>query len=405
MRIPFITLATLVIYFAVFAKSQIIQGPLPPPPQPPQPPPESDINIENPKSKSNEEKKSVLEENVESGAAETGDLYDFSFQSSAIKIVKAPDLSQEKEAKKVSEMISDLLESHGKWIEKMESEIEEIDNNVIAENEEIEVELTPEELEAQNLYESAMAILNKTRGDKIAGHTVLYQAAQKGHPLAKAKISWSQVVGNPLELNIEAAKKEFLELAKTGLPSAHMGLGFMYAAGIGFNVSQSKALVHYTMAALGDNTWAQMALGYRYWAGVSVPNSCEKALDFYRRVAAKVAAEVTFSGGAAVHRIRLLDEVENSGLSSGILDNDLIEYYQLLAEKGDVQAQLGLGQLHYQGGRGIALDHQKALEYFTQAANTGNPVAMAFLGKIYLEGSENIKADNDTAYKVCFIEF
>lgn len=51
------------------------------------------------------------------------------------------------------------------------------------------------------------------------------------------------------------------------------------------------------------------------------------------------------------------------------------------------------------GGRGIALDHQKALQYFTQAANAGNAVAMAFLGKIYLEGSENIKADNETALK------
>ena len=47
------------------------------------------------------------------------------------------------------------------------------------------------------------------------------------------------------------------------------------------------------------------------------------------------------------------DEIENGGFTSGILDNDLIEYYQLLAEKGDVQAQVGLGQLYYQGGRGI----------------------------------------------------
>ena len=101
-----------------------------------------------------------------------------------------------------------------------------------------------------------------------------------------------------------------------------------------------------------------------------------------------------------MHRIRLLDEVENSGPSSGILDNDLIDYYQLLADKGDVQAQVGLGQLHYQGGRGIPLDHRKALNYFLPAANAGNAVAMAFLGKIYLEGSENIKADNDTAFKV-----
>lgn len=173
----------------------------------------------------------------------------------------------------------------------------------------------------------------------------------------------------------------------------------MYATGIGYNISQSKALVHYTMAAVGDNAFAQMALGYRYWSGVTVPNSCEKALDFYRKVATKVASEVTFSGGPAIHRVRLLDELENSGLSSGVLDNDLIDYYELLANKGDVQAQVGLGQLHYQGGRGIPLDHRKALSYFTPAANAGNAVAMAFLGKIYLEGSENIKADNETALK------
>jgi hypothetical protein len=40
-------------------------------------------------------------------------------------------------------------------------------------------------------------------------------------------------------------------------------------------------------------------------------------------------------------------------LKRWLQDNDLIEYYQLLAEKGDVQAQVGLGQLYYQGGRGI----------------------------------------------------
>ena len=54
----------------------------------------------------------------------------------------------------------------------------------------------------------------------------------------------------------------------------------MYAAGIRFNVSQAKALVSYTMAALEDNSWAQMALGYRYQAGVGVPNNCQTVLDF-----------------------------------------------------------------------------------------------------------------------------
>uniref|UniRef100_U5EUQ4 Putative extracellular protein sel-1 n=1 Tax=Corethrella appendiculata TaxID=1370023 RepID=U5EUQ4_9DIPT len=323
---------------------------------------------------------------------------DFSFSSSAIKIIKAPDLSQDKEGKKVHEMLNDLLASHGKLIEKIENELVEIEENYPV-NEEEPKELTVEELQAELIYTEAMTILNKTRSDKMQAYKLMLEAANKGHRLAKAHVAWSQLLGNPVEINIQSAKQIFTELAESGLPEAQMGLGFMYATGIGFNVSQAKALVYYTMAALGENTWAQMALGYRYWAGVGVPNSCETALDYYRKVATKVASEVTFSGGAAVHRIRLLDEIENSGPSSGILDNDLIDYYQLLADKGDVQAQVGLGQLHYQGGRGIPLDHRKALLYFSQAANAGNAVAMAFLGKIYLEGSENIKADNETAFK------
>lgn len=61
----------------------------------------------------------------------------------------------------------------------------------------------------------------------------------------------------------------------------------MYAAGIGVNVSQPKALIHLTIGALGNSTWGQMALGYRYWAGVTVPAACDKALYFYRKVATK----------------------------------------------------------------------------------------------------------------------
>lgn len=53
-----------------------------------------------------------------------------------------------------------------------------------------------------------------------------------------------------------------------------------------------------------------------------------------------VASDVSLTGGSAVQRIRLLDEVENPGSTSGMLEEDLIQYYQFLAEKGDVQAQV-----------------------------------------------------------------
>ena len=97
-----------------------------------------------------------------------------------------------------------------------------------------------------------------------------------------------------------------------------------------------------------------------------------------------MASEVSLSGGPVVQRIRLLEETENPNYSTGIMDKDLLDYYQMLADKGDVQAQVGLGTLHYQGGRGVELDSQKALHYFLNAADAGNPVAVAYLGKVSL---------------------
>ena len=56
----------------------------------------------------------------------------------------------------------------------------------------------------------------------------------------------------------------------------------------------------------------------------------------------------------------------------------------LTARLSPTPYQVGLGQLHYQGGRGVERDHQRAYDYFVQAADAGNPNAMAFLGKVSL---------------------
>lgn len=54
-----------------------------------------------------------------------------------------------------------------------------------------------------------------------------------------------------------------------------------------------------------------------------------------------MAEEVSSTGGSVVQRVRLYDEIESQGLQSGLLDEDLIQYYRFLADKGDVQAQVG----------------------------------------------------------------
>ena len=44
--------------------------------------------------------------------------------------------------------------------------------------------------------------------------------------------------------------------------------------------------------------------------------------------------------------------------------------------------QIVLGQLYYQGGRGVEVNHEMALHYFVTAAESGNANAYAYLGKV-----------------------
>lgn len=147
---------------------------------------------------------------------------EFSYQGSAIKIIKAPDFTQEKEAQKMTEMLSTLVNSHAKLIKKLEDEIEEMDGSIASLGEQPVQVQTQEELELEMLYESAMKILNRTRSDKAEGFALLKQAADKGHPKAQAKIAWAQLMGNHVEMDFNAARETFLHLAESGLPDAHM---------------------------------------------------------------------------------------------------------------------------------------------------------------------------------------
>lgn len=193
---------------------------------------------------------------------------------------------------------------------------------------------------ARDLYNAALQMLNSTTPNRHKAWDTMIKAADLGNSDAQVKVAFAKLAGIYFPQDPEAAKEVFVKLADSGHPQAQFGLGFLYATGTLVNSSQSQALLYYTFAAFGGSPWAQMALGYRYWSGTGVATSCEKALDYYRRVAQTVAEEVSFSGGTSLQRIRLQDEVESGGYSSGIMDNDLIEYYQLLAEKGDVQAQV-----------------------------------------------------------------
>jgi hypothetical protein len=53
-----------------------------------------------------------------------------------------------------------------------------------------------------------------------------------------------------------------------------------------------------------------------------------------------VSSKMTSASGQLVQRIRLYDEEEHPTQNNIMIDEDLVQYYQLLADRGDAQAQV-----------------------------------------------------------------
>ncbi|EFP05318.1 CRE-SEL-1 protein [Caenorhabditis remanei] len=265
----------------------------------------------------------------------------------------------------------------------------------------------PPSAEAEAEFQRGMSYIERGKGHgregRVAAHRVFERAAAQGHQEAKKAIAFSQMFGDYSRWSIQEAKSVFEDLESNGSPDAQLALGFMHGAGIGVEKSnQAKALVYYMFSALGGNPLAQMAMGFRYSQGVGVPQNCETALSYYQKVAKTVVDNVKFTTGQTIQRVRLTDETDptiHMQPGTAPLESNLVEYYKMLAEKGDTSAQLGLGQIYLAGGRGLNQNFELAVRYLTAAAESGSSDALTYLGKMYLDGTPFTPKDYQKAFE------
>ncbi|KAL2764017.1 protein sel-1-like protein 2 isoform 1 precursor [Daubentonia madagascariensis] len=255
--------------------------------------------------------------------------------------------------------------------------------------------------EGDQLFKMGTKILqqSKSQKQKAEAYILFAKAADMGNLKAMEKMADALLFGNFGTQNITAAIQLYESLAKEGSYKAQNALGFLSSYGIGMEYDQAKALIYYTFGSAGGSMMSQMILGYRYLSGINVLQNCEVALNHYKKVADYIADKLEKSEGIPVEKVRLTERPENLSSNSEILDWDIYQYYKFLAERGDVQIQVSLGQLHLIGRKGLDQDYYKALYYFLKAAKAGSANAMAFIGKMYLEGNAAAPQNNATAFK------
>jgi SEL1 protein len=176
--------------------------------------------------------------------------------------------------------------------------------------------------------------------------------------------------------------------ADLGDPSSQHAVALLLSTGA-FGAPREDeplALLHEYFASLGDDYAAQVGLGYRHAMGLGVDRSCDSALQYYTS-----AAEATIRALHANRSLPLLDWVRISDYASGRgrprePDAAVVKYYQHSAANGDVAAMRSLGNLYFQGERGMPPDLARAAWYFELAAEAGDSVAAGILGHMRLHG-------------------
>ncbi|KAK2046883.1 HCP-like protein [Colletotrichum somersetense] len=271
----------------------------------------------------------------------------------------------------------------------------------------------------------------KITGPLLEAVKLLEQSALQNNTDALYLLADMNFYGNytyPRDLKVAFDYYQTLAMLHGNRTAQYM-IGIYYATGIGHVVApdQAKALLYYSFAAIQGDTRAEMAVAYRHHSGIATPKNCEVAAKYYKKVADKAMKWYRSGppGGMAwvVESYRIADELggvygEGASASSAGMNaikaspnsdanaaiDDVIEYLDLMSQKGDAKASYNLGRIYYEGQRGLDRDLDLARKYFftvakrywkkdgrimenhKQGIEKTASKAAGFIGRMYLRG-------------------
>ncbi|KAK3300515.1 uncharacterized protein B0H64DRAFT_381075 [Chaetomium fimeti] len=271
---------------------------------------------------------------------------------------------------------------------------------------------------------------NPHNGKLLQATKLLEESARRNNSDALYILAEMNFYGNfSHPKNFPAAFDYYRQLSLlNGNSSALYMMGLMYSTGIGGAVErdQARALLYYGFAANKGHTRAEMTIAHRHHAGIGAPKNCEMAVKYYKRVADKAIAWYRSGppGGRSwiTETYRIADEsggAYGEGASVASAGNnaikahpnsdayasieDIIEYLDLMSQKGDFKASFNLGRIYYEGQRGLDKNVVLARRYFFEVTQKywrkNRPVenpkvgldktagkAAGYIGRMYLRG-------------------
>lgn len=221
--------------------------------------------------------------------------------------------------------------------------------------------------------------------------SMLLMASVVGGMWGCAGSQYQKGVKNYKPEDVVAAVRELKPLAERGDAAAQFNLGSLYYQGFGVPQDYPEAIRWFRKSAEQLYPYAQVTLGTIYAEGVQgvIAKDYPQALMWFIFAAAGGDREALQLRDNLAVKMTPSQIVEAQKMAREFKPEDaftkLYAALKPLAEKGDAEAQLKMGLMHY-SGRGAARNYREALEWFKKAGQLGNPLAQANVAYMYEKG-------------------
>ena len=239
---------------------------------------------------------------------------------------------------------------------------------------------------------------------------LLQSSADQGFAASQAELGYVYNAGNIVQTDKAKALAYFCKAALQGhVQAAHMA-GLFYENGTGANRNDAEALKWYLLAAQRGDAASQYAAAALYMS-VTPPNYGEalfwnSVIQYFARTGLQMAPgdpakHLSYDDANAV-RVRarawtLAQSAEDGKAAYDSGDDERAQQlWEPLAERGDTEAQFGMGEM-YETGAGVNKDAQTAMKWFRKAADQGHAQARLHIGNIYYKGT-GVAADPVEAF-------
>lgn len=214
------------------------------------------------------------------------------------------------------------------------------------------------------------------------------EAAKKGIDKAKYYVGNMSISGVGTFQNVPKGLRLLKEVAETGHANAMHIIGKVFKTGYNIQKNHIEASNWFLKSAKEGHVKSMFEIADNYERGLGLEKSDKKALEWFENAALHGHTEAAYRAGM----LHLYLSVEGDEFYTV---DKAVEWLQVASDENNVDAQLRLGDIYYEGKYDVPRDYVLSEKYYKLSSENGSKIAYKKISMIYRLGGFGVERDKE----------